>query len=157
MSKALTRRTILRTAAASAALAVPAVAAALAAPSDLFPAIAAGEGAAIDPAVVLYGDWHAARVDLLACDRALVAAGEELPDMGDDHPRERIWDRIREARNRLCVTPATTWVGVTLKLRIAHWDQQDSPFEGPDVTGDMDTDLVLSAHADAERLAGGVV
>jgi hypothetical protein len=56
----------------------------------------------------------------------------------------------------LLFAQATTLQGVLAKIRIASWSCENSPYERPGVTGDMDQRFVFSAHADAERLAGGV-
>ncbi len=59
-------------------------------------------------------------------------------------------------QQNLMAGPASAlFCSVLAKIRIASWAAQNSPYEKPDIIGELDERFVFSAHADAERLAGG--
>jgi hypothetical protein len=127
---AFSRRTILRATAASAALA--------ATPET------------VDPVVVLFAQWQTACQALYDFKEAAEGAGWDFSD-ADIEP---LWERHDQLVDALLFAQATSWQGVLAKIRIASWSSENSPYERPGVTGDMDQRFVFSAHADAERLAG---
>jgi hypothetical protein len=133
------RRAVLSTAAASAAVLAPAAAlGALIKHSDP------------DPVVVLFAQWQTACQALYEYREAQAAIG----DYDDTDTSEALWARHDSLEDALLFAQATTWQGVLAKIRIASWSCENSPYERPGVTGDMDQRFVFSAHADAERLAG---
>lgn len=94
-----------------------------------------------DPIIDLYRQWEAAY-------RAVQAA---LPASDGDEFDQAV-RRMDEASNRVCDTPATTWRGVMLKIRVLRRDLE----------GDVGThgeQFALEVFQDVERLLtqGGVV
>jgi hypothetical protein len=136
---ALSRRTVLRATAASVALAAPAA------------AVSATTPEAVDPVVVLFAQWQTACQALYDYREAQHA----IDNYDDDEISESLWLRHDQLVGALLFAQATTWQGVLAKIRIASWSSENSPYECPGVTGDMDQRFVFSAHAHAERLAGG--
>jgi hypothetical protein len=139
-STPLTRRTILRATAASATIMAPAVAL----------------GAVInhsnpDPVLVLFAQWKTACQALYDYREAQHA----IDNYDDTDTSEALWARHDSLEDALLFAQATTLQGVIAKIQIAAWSCENSPYERPGVTGDMDQRFVFSAHADAARLAGG--
>jgi hypothetical protein len=136
---AVTRRAILSASAATVAIVAPV--AVLAASTD---------ASSPDPVVVLFAQWQTACQALYEYREAQAAIG----DYDDTDTSEALWARHDSLEDALLFAQATTWQGVLAKIRIASWSCENSPYERPGVTGDMDQRFVFSAHADAERLAG---
>ena len=108
----------------------------------------------------LEAELHRRRDEHLLIDRSQVPAFKRRDATGDNTEIDAIGDRLATAGARLCetedriaATPARTVAGIAVKLRLGavHARHTNRSFEDED----LETQIMLSACEDAERLAKG--
>ncbi len=103
--------------------------------------------------------WQRHKDCFVRADR-LVKKQARIEDSGDkaalaklNGQQSRAWDDVHEVARQIAETPASTFAGLVIKLRIA------ADGLSPEYPRDLETDELnlMAALADAERLAGNVL